>query len=72
MKDEFKIVGLAAAGCFWDYVAGAQLDWCDRGTCAGLSSRSCPTASIMTPAHGSRFNKCKYRTGQQARHLWAG
>jgi hypothetical protein len=31
MKDEFKIVGLAAAGCFWGYVAGAQLDWCDRG-----------------------------------------
>ena len=31
MTNRFEIVGLAAAGCLWSCVAGAQLDWCVRG-----------------------------------------
>jgi hypothetical protein len=31
MNKKFEIVGFAAAGCLWGYVAGAQLDWCDGG-----------------------------------------
>jgi hypothetical protein len=31
MTKKFEIAGLTAAGCLWGYIAGAQLDWCDRG-----------------------------------------
>jgi hypothetical protein len=31
MNKKLEIAGFAAAGCFWGCVAGAQLDWCDRG-----------------------------------------